>query len=57
MDGCQVAASYGVNDIVITDTNGSFEEHQKVGYGSCGSILLNAVGEKVSRISFLLSTL
>jgi hypothetical protein len=54
MDGCQVAASYGVKDIVITDMGGSFDpskngtsgslvhdyEHVKgiLGVGACSSI-------------------
>jgi hypothetical protein len=54
MDGCQVATSYGVKDIVITDMDGSFDpsrngtsgslvhdyEHVKgiLGVGACTSI-------------------
>lgn len=54
MDGCEVTTSYGVSDLVITDTDGSFDpsrngtsgslihdyEHVKgiLGVGACSSI-------------------
>lgn len=36
MDGCEVTTSYGVSDLVITDTDGSFDPSRN---GTSGSLI------------------